>query len=108
MATTRDEGVIAKAAALDAVRVEAYAYFELRDKLAARKIRWLERMLQAAEDAGATQVEIAEAVAFEPGVSGAGDDWSFHRTRIQQFLTDAKINRQKGIVPDDLPPLPVS
>jgi len=78
-----------KKLALQEVRECAREYFADRDKLALSKEHMLDRMLVASETYGATQAEIAAAASFD-----VPEGWRFHRTRIQQYLRDARIARR--------------
>lgn len=72
---------------LAVVRDAAREYFTRRDELEEGKDEMLAAMLDAAEVGGATQQEIADMCDL---TDGNPEDWQFHRTRIQQFLLEAR------------------
>jgi hypothetical protein len=72
--------------ALDRVRDAASDYFDKRDQLEAAKDDLLDAILEADKDH--SQHEIADVCDLTNG--DPESTWRFHRTRIQQFLREAR------------------
>jgi hypothetical protein len=75
-----------KAARLADIREAATSYFEDRDRLDASKDVLVD-LIAAANEQGLTQQEIADGCDLRD-VGTA--EWTFHRTRIQQFIAEAR------------------
>ncbi len=75
------------------IRADALEYFEARSRLAVAKDSILDTILEAKDDHGFAQQRIADLCDVRDE-SGAEDDWMFHRTRVQQFLVEARRARR--------------
>lgn len=79
--------------ALSDVQSIARDYFAARDHQEDIKAKLLDAVLAANEGTGATQQEIADVCDLSEGVTDPHDPRSehkFHRTRVQQFLREAR------------------
>ena len=75
--------------ARDEIREAARDYFRDRDALESRRHVLLGMILRGAGHR-LTQQEIAEACDLTAEDPKSDKDWKFHRTRIQQFLREAR------------------